>query len=91
MCELCAGEFERIETLEVAQCAWLSQRIDSFGAFYIVLENKNVDDEHIQMCMDRPDATKADRLFGSEFMKLTVAERISALALSNRLWGTCRI
>lgn len=87
MCELCTGEFEQIATLEVSRCAWMIQRINPFGAFHIVVEDTNCEDDHIRSCMDAEDSTEFERHFGSVFLSLTYDERVSALAMSGNLWG----
>lgn len=87
MCELCDDTFARTLTLEVGRAAFMAQQIDAFGAFHIVVDDCNVEDENIEFCMNLEDCTPAERRFGEILLSMTEDDRISALAMSLNLYG----
>ena len=58
--------------------------IDAFGAFHIVVEDFNLEDHHLQACIDDPDAFEEDRVWGRRMLELTIPQRAAVLALANR-------
>ena len=91
MCELCSGEFERTLTLEVGEAALLRQRLDDFGTLHAIIEDCNVDDEHIQSALQEPDILPVERDFCLRFLGMSYDDRVSALALANNLYGASSI
>ena len=91
MCELCSGDFQHTLTIEVGEAALLRQRLDDFGALHAIIEDCNVDDEHIQSALQDEKILPVERDFALRFLGMSYDDRVSALALANNLYGASSI
>jgi hypothetical protein len=91
MCELCDDTFKRTLTIEVGRAAAMAQRIAPFGAFHIVVEDCNVEDENIEYCLKHEECTPNERVFGKFMLTLDEDDRISALAMAENRYGAVSI
>lgn len=55
------------------------EKIDQFGACHIVVADGNVEDHHIDWCLEQPDLVEEEREFLNDLRQLPVADR-------ERLW-----
>lgn len=91
MCELCTGEFEPKLTVEICRLALRRQRLDDFGPLHAIIEDTNIEDEHIDSALSGQDLSPLERAFCQEFRMLNEEDRISTLALAANLYGATSI
>ena len=60
-----------------------ANEIDHFGAFHIVVEDFNIEDVHIQSCVDDDEAGDFEKAWGRRMLELTLAERAAVLGLAD--------
>ncbi len=88
MCELCTGEFEEVETLEVARTAMMVERLYLVGtvALHSIIEDVNVDDNHLMDAIDGQ-LEPNELAICQSLMAMDRASRVSTLAKAAHLWG----
>jgi hypothetical protein len=95
---MCRGCWEeegspQIDTPEVRAMAERLKTEDPNGRWDIVVDDWNLEDEHVICCRDKvypeylPDPTPHDVALGNDLLKLTYEERASALALAEGYWS----
>jgi len=74
---------------KVAICANLAKDIDDYGVCHIVVDDYNLEDLHIDSCLNDKKATKEELEFLKCFKELNEDERFTALILRDgRIkWG----
>lgn len=85
MCYGCYKDFGEPQVFapNTGSLAVLASRIDPSGGLHIVIEDWNIESEHIQWCLDNvKDLTADERIFAYEMLKLTMDERATVMALA---------
>lgn len=63
---------------KLRQLADLFRQQDGFGALHIIVEDGNVQDEHLDYCEQQEDVTEADKAFIEHLRTFTADERDEA-------------
>ena len=85
MCEACWNNSGRPElrTPEIEAVAKLIEAADPYGALHIVVDDWNLEDDHIQFCRAEDRATDDERALCDRLLAMTLKERASAMALAD--------
>lgn len=61
--------------------------VNPFGALHIVVDDWNLEDEHIEFCKGQPDAEDIDLEVADIMLRMTVEQRATAMGIVD---GYCR-
>ncbi|PWJ93524.1 hypothetical protein C8D77_101203 [Mesorhizobium loti] len=89
MCYGCykeAGEPKIFSGLVMVAAA-MAKEIDNYGAFHIVVDDMNIEDHHLEYCIEHAEATEAEIEFGRLMLTMDEDARMSALALADGMWS----
>lgn len=70
--------FDAMKALAIEMC-----RIDEFGALHIVVSDGNMEDDHIQFCLEQPNITPGEIAFAQKLLDIPEEQRFMAYALTN--------
>lgn len=81
MCYGCFIDYTPVVNDRVIAAARLVEPVDPYGALHVIVDDFNIEDEHILSARDDGDLTSDDLALLDAFEKMTEDERASALAL----------
>jgi len=81
MCQHCyESEGSPVPGADARAIASRLNEVDPFGGCHIVVEDWNMEDEHIQYCIDNSSTTDTEREIMRDLLKLPLDQRYAAIA-----------
>lgn len=77
-----------LDTPAIRQAAALISFTNHYGALHIVVDDWNIEDHHLQWCLDHEDAKASEKQLMRMMLALTLEERASAMAIAEGYWST---
>jgi hypothetical protein len=90
MCLTCYEYYNspKIDSDQVLQAVSLLEAVDEYSAAHTVVDDWNLEDEHIDFCLKQADRTSNEHACLVFMKSMTVEERAAALGLSFGFWHT---